>query len=507
MLEDDTYSKAYETEKMSACITDCIVEDSTNTLLKTNVLEMLLSRYKEDRDRATELLVRNVLNVFTIYTIRSDIKEEIWIFNEGIYTPQGKTFIKEHLRNVMGEAYTPHLANQVIEKIMTDTYIDSDAFFNNNYPEEIVCENGLLNLKTKKLLPYDPKKIHFCKIPVTYNPYAICKEIDNFLDEVLETLEDKQKMYEFVGYCLWKTYKFEKAAIWIGFGGNGKDTMLETLKKFLGQNNTKAFTYSALTKNDFAESELFGKLANISGELSKETLHESSKFKALTGRSLISGNRKFKETINFVSYCKMIFATNELAKTEDTSDGFFRRWLVFRFPYRFYSPEEKASILEQGYSESKLKLKDPNKAEKICSPKEMSGLLNKAIEAINRVWEKGDFTSSNTSREVEIFWTQASDSFSAFCNEFIKSDCNSYVIKEDLRKAYTEYCRKSRLKLESDERYMRTVLMKKFGVGDERKRLPVIDDKGEELKDEFSGRPVTEQKSVWTGISMTFKTI
>ena len=64
-----------------------------------------------------------------IFTTRDDIKSECWIYKEGIYIPQAKTYITEITRTILNNKFTPHLLNEVILKIEADTYIEQDEFF------------------------------------------------------------------------------------------------------------------------------------------------------------------------------------------------------------------------------------------------------------------------------------------------------------------------------------------------------------------------------------------
>jgi len=48
-------------------------------------------------------------------------------------------------------------------------------------------------------------------------------------------------------------------------------------------------------------------MANVAGELNSGDLKDTSMFKALTGRSIVTGQRKFLPPVNFVNYAKMVF--------------------------------------------------------------------------------------------------------------------------------------------------------------------------------------------------------
>ena len=123
-------------------------EDDNNSELQNQVL-MALS--VKDRDRATELIVENIKDNNHIYTTRDDVKSEMWIYSEGIYVPQGKSFVREFTRTILGEAYTIQLANAVISKIEADTFIEHDEFFNTNHILRSSCTEWDIKYSYKRI--------------------------------------------------------------------------------------------------------------------------------------------------------------------------------------------------------------------------------------------------------------------------------------------------------------------------------------------------------------------
>jgi len=192
-----------------------IIENKNYSKLQKKVYMALLDK---DREKGSELIVKEIEDNNFIYTTRDDIKSEMWIYKEGIYVPQGKSFIKEVSRKILGESFTTHLFNMIVSKIEADTYIDQDTFFKTNYLNEIPLKNGILNIHTKELIPHDPKIIFFNKLPIEYDPSAECPNIINHLRTVLKNEDDLLVLLELFGYLLLKEYKIEKAFMFVGFG-------------------------------------------------------------------------------------------------------------------------------------------------------------------------------------------------------------------------------------------------------------------------------------------------
>lgn len=418
------------------------------------------------RDQATENIVEMIENHEFIYTIRGDDVTEMWIYREGVYVPYAKTYIQEYVRNILGEVYTTHICNQIISKIEADTFIDSKNFFSNNIIEEVPVMNGILNIYTKQLNPFDPKKIFFGKLPVTYKKDVLCPTIMKHFQTVLKNEDDIKVIQELFGFLLLKDYKIEKAVMLNGPGRNGKSKTLELMKWFVGFDNCSSVSLHLLEEDIFSTSELFGKMANICGDLNKSALDNTGRFKELTGRDLITAPRKFLPAIYFKNYAKMIFSCNQLPMTYDTSDAFWQRWIYLEFPYTFKTKEEIEATPEA--ERKNLKEIDPDIIEKITTEDELSGLLNWALDGLDRLIKQKNFSTSRTSEDIRIIWTRKSDSFKAFLMDCIIEDAEGKISKEDLRRAYHNYCKKYKL-IPYGDKHVKNVLISEMGVSEERK--------------------------------------
>jgi P4 family phage/plasmid primase-like protien len=410
---------------------------------------------------ATELLVNYVKEKNYFYTTKEDMKSETWVYKDGIYIPQGKSEVKEILRDLLKEFYSQFVYGLVMAKLEADTFIDAQTFFSNNYINEVPVKNGILNIFTRELKPFTHEKIFFNKLPVTFNPAAQCPKITKFLEDVLPGEEDKDIIYELGGFCLYNEYSFEVAFMFYGYGRNAKDKTIELFKRTLGIENCAAIPLASLEPNNFVISELFGKKANLAGDISNQDLKDTSMFKACTGRSIISAKRKFLNNITFVNYAKFIFACNELPLVYDNSRGFWDRWILIEFPYTFVSKEE----YEAAKDKTKLKIRDTDIISKITTEEELSGLLNKFLEGLSRLMMNKRFSSTKSTAETKNFWIRKSNSFTAFCLDEIEESPNGRVLKKDLRKRYADYCKKHLLSTKS-EVVIKKVLQENYGAGE-----------------------------------------
>jgi len=461
---------------------------------KKNIFTFLLMK---DKERATEEIVNLFKSENQVFSLRDDEKEEVWIYNNGIYEPNGISYIKEFVRNIVGKAYTTHFANVIIEKIKTDTFIEKEVFFNsaNAYKNEIPLWNGILNLRTRELSHFDPSKIFFSKIPIDYNKKYKCEKIMKFFNEILERQEDIDVLQEWFGYCLYKDYQIEKSIMLFGKGRNGKGQLLELLKRFVGFDNVSSVSLNRLVdENSFNVAELHNKLVNIGGDVDGSYLEKVGMFQQLTGNDLISAKRKFKTDIKFTNYAKLIFACNNLPRPGQTSEGFWDRWILFKFPYKFIHKEIYDKLKED--ERENYKIRTNNIISELTNEKEMSGLLNWALDGLDRLMKKGHFKLTKSTREVKDLWIKSSNSLIPFCEEFIEQDYDGMITKEHFRQFYNSYCKEHKIETISDKG-IHYYLTKELGAVSHKEYVNV-----EEWQNDFGGSK-TKYKQImcWKGIS------
>jgi len=402
-------------------------------VLTENILKLLIKGKKLE---ASEIVVDYIKKDNYFFALRDDKKEELWMYKNGIYVPEGKSYIKEFCRNLLGSVYNSRFFNLVADKIVVDNYISHEEFFNSDSCEEMPVLNGILDLKTKELKPFTPKKIFFTKINAEYDPKKECKNVKKFFKDVLDP-KDVPAIQELFGFCLWKDNFTETSFLFRGGGSNGKSKTFDILKTFLNPENCVSVPLSQLEDaGSFKIVELQNKLLNIAGELSKNALKETDVFKSLTGRDSITADRKFLRPVTFVNFSKMVFNCNDRPPTYDMSDGFFRRWIVFHFRNKFVSEDVYNSLKDKtGYG-----VKDKDIVKKIISPDELSGVLNWALEGLHRLLGNKEFSNTKSTDETRLEWLEDSNNFAVFFERNMCVSRNHLVSKEDVRGVYSGFC-------------------------------------------------------------------
>lgn len=412
--------------------------------------EVLRLLAQKETKKATDRLKAAFKKLHPVYSIRNDRESEIYIYKNGIYIPEGKSHIKEFCDEVVGFHVSAQLINEVILKIEISSFIEQDQFYQLEPKDEIAVLNGVLNVKTKKLKRFTPRKVFFNKIPIHFSPKAKAEKSLKFFGEILENPEDIVLLQELLGYLFLKDYQIEKAFMFLGKGRNGKGQLLELIKNLTGMENTSAVSLQRLTdETSFNIVELHNKLVNIGGDISDTYLQETGLFKSLTGNDLISCDRKFKTHLKFRNHAKLIFSCNKLPKTKDNSRGFWDRWVLLKFPYRF----EYAEIIDKLPNEEKelCKIRKNNVIQEISTEEEKSGLLNWGLDGLQRLLETQHFTFTKSTQNVRERWIKEADSFAAFCDEELQEEYDSLISKEELRQCYNDFCKKNQVESVTDK--------------------------------------------------------
>jgi len=422
----------------------------------------------KDWDDASEVLVKDIMERYNLYTTKDDKISEMWIYEDGIYKPHGKSHVKEECRKILGKCYSAYILNLVINKLEADTFISQEDFFENKYVDEIPVANGILNVLTLQLNDFTPEKIFFNKLPVKYDPTKNCESIDNFFKDILAKEEDVTVAYELIGQGLYKDYFMEKAGMLVGNGRNGKSKFLELIKRLMGVQNTCSVPLRAMREDNSSLCELHNRLFNLAGDLSHTDLKETGCFKQTVGRDILQAHRKFLRDLIFVNYAKHVFACNELPRVYDHTDGFWEKWVLLEFPYKFKSQKAIDKIPEN--KREGIKLKDPKIIDTIASADELSGLLNKSLLGLHRLLKNKYFSQTKGTKEIKDIWIRKSDSFSAFCIDTLEECDEEFITKKNMRKRYFKYCKSHNLK-GSGDKGIKVTLEERYGVIEGRKYM------------------------------------
>jgi P4 family phage/plasmid primase-like protien len=228
-------------------------------------------------------------------------------------------------------------------------------------------------------------------------------------------MEYIQTLYEIIAYCCYSDYPMHQIFCLVGSGRNGKSKFQGLITKFIGQSNMTSTELDLLIDNRFESFKLFKKLVCILGETNYTKVKKTSLLKKLCGQDLIGFEKKNKDPFDDYNYAKIIINSNSLPSSGDTSEGFYRRWIIIDFPNKF--PEGKdilATIPEQEYS---------NLARKVCT-------------ILPALLKGGKFTHQGSIEERRERYIMASNPLPLYMEQFCEKADDYFILYGEL---YTEY--------------------------------------------------------------------
>jgi P4 family phage/plasmid primase-like protien len=240
--------------------------------------------------------------------------------------------------------------------------------------------------------------------------------------------ENKQMLYEILAYASHSDYPIHSLFAFIGSGRNGKSRYLELINRFIGKSNVTSTELDDLLENRFEKTKLYKKLVCVMGETNFGTIKKSSLIKKLTGQDLIGFELKNKNPFDDYNYAKIIISSNSLPSSDDTSDGFYRRWIIIRFPNEF---KEGKDILE------KIPLI------------EYSNLAKKIIRILRELLDRSSFCKQGSIEQRKQNYIMASNPLTIFIKDFCVIDESKFIKYSELYTYYSQYLLKHKQRVVS----------------------------------------------------------
>ena len=235
--------------------------------------------------------------------------------------------------------------------------------------------------------------------------------------------ESLQTAYEIIAYCCLTDYPIHLIFCFVGCGRNGKSKFLGLINKFVGMENVCSTELDVLLDSRFESFKLYKKLVCTLGETNFGVINKTSLLKKLTGQDLIGFEFKNKKPFDDYNYAKIVISSNSLPTSDDTSEGFYRRWLILDFPNIF--PEGKDIL-------------------KIIPEKEYENLAKKVTEILPGLVNKGSFTNQGTIKEREERYVMASNPLPSFIDNFCNKNSYSFVRYSEFYSAYVLFLKNSK---------------------------------------------------------------
>ena len=255
--------------------------------------------------------------------------------------------------------------------------VDAAVYFARDYvhkPERelnadkylFAVKNGVVDLRTGKLLENQPSLLITRQSPINYNPKAKSKLFDNFLRESVPNDDLREYLQLICGYTLTGSTAEDAFFYLYGRPATGKTTFSEALHHVMGSYALTADTSSFMRDSKRTGSgpsedlaRLVGSRLVTMGEVEQNERLASALVSRITGGDAITARVLYGKTFEYHPQFKLWIAANELPRIASTRSGIWRRVKIISFDQQV--PLKKRDPL------LRHKIKEPESAEAILA--------------------------------------------------------------------------------------------------------------------------------------------
>jgi putative DNA primase/helicase len=351
-----------------------------------------------------------------------DKNQNFWLWNQNkcVYERLDDTDILRLFDKILGfqgQTITPSIKNNHLEAFK--------RYGREKMPKEaptkwIQFKNKAFSIESRNIYDVEPNYFFTNRIPYEIGQEANTPIIDKLFNEWVGE-KNKQTLYEIIAYCCYRSYPIQTLFCLYGSGRNGKTCFLKLLSKFLGVENVSSTDLDLLVGNNrsrFEMTKLYKKLCCMMGETNFGILKSSSLIKRITGGDLIGFEFKNKPPFDDFSSCKIIIASNSLPTSEDTSDGFYRRWIIIDFPNEF---KEGKDVIES------------------VPENEYHNLAKKVVDILPELLSRGFFIEQGNIEERKNKYIMASNPLPVFIERFCEKSDSYYVSYNEFYSNYIHF--------------------------------------------------------------------
>ncbi|MFF1472530.1 DNA primase family protein [Streptomyces mirabilis] len=286
----------------------------------------------------------------------------------------------------------------------------------------VACENGLLRIRDRALLPHGPEFFNLVSVPFAYDPDASSPTWHGFLAQLWPDDPDAiAALQEWFGYVLSGRTDQQKILLIVGPSRSGKGTIARVLKALVGKENLAGPTLAGLGTN-FGLSTLIGKSlaiisdARLSGNDNSQVVE---RLLTISGDDTIDIDRKYREPWTGRVPSRLMILSNELPHFGDSSGVIANRFILLSTRLSWLGKE------------------DPTLTDRLTA--EMPGILNWALDGLARLQRNGRITQPPSSREAITTMQDTASPTSAFVRERCTTGPACTVPVDDLWNVWREW--------------------------------------------------------------------
>jgi putative DNA primase/helicase len=225
-------------------------------------------------------------------------------------------------------------------------YVDVDEF--DNEPDLINTLNGIINLRTKKVIPHDPAYRFTWCAPVRYNPDADATLWLAFISQTVGTPEMVNYLQQALGYSITGHTSEESLFYIYGPPRSGKGTLSETILAIFPRPIAIEVDFNTFTQKREGDNQNFDlapmKPARLvfASESNKYQSLNPAKVKSLTGGNLVNCAHKYGAFFSYKPQYAVWLSSNHEVNGDADDDALWGRVKVVHFPNSQLGKEDKS---------------------------------------------------------------------------------------------------------------------------------------------------------------------
>jgi len=351
----------------------------------------------------------------------------IYVYNGAYWKQCSKEDIKKFLSDAAIKMGLPDYEAkhfEFVDKLLKQFL--SDAHFSTPEPEAkkvlINLCNGTFEFTSDgwEVRDFNPDDFLTYQLPFNYDLAATCPMFDGCLKKVLPDDSCRTVLQEFAGF-IFTRLNLEICLVLTGNGGNGKSVFFNVLNALIGKDNMLNYSLG-LFGHEYNRAKLTNVLLNYSSEKGFDLNPDI--FKALISGEPLQAREPYGKPFTIYNQVKFIINCNELPRETESTDAYFRRFLIIPFEVKITDEEKDISL-----------------ADKIIA-NELPGVFNWLLEGLKRILKQQKFTYCEKAKKALDDFRKQADSVQLFIEEhrYITSNSNKEALA-DLYLKYKDFCR------------------------------------------------------------------
>lgn len=295
-------------------------------------------------------------------------------------------------------------------------------------PMLLGVRNGVLDLRSGKLIPATPEQLIRKQAAVAFDPGAKCPRFKALIRRILPSTEKAAFAKRIIGYALTGDVGEEKLLFACGSGANGKSVLVNILSWLLGDYSVSVGTELLARSKHSSEADrykasLAGARLALLNEVGEDDVWDDQRVKELTSREKIPARMLYGEPFSFSPTHKLFIRGNHRPGVRDSGYAMWRRMILLMFDVQIPEEEQVKNLDALLFSE------------------EGSGILNWALEGCLEWQRLGLAVPEIVARETDRYRQDTDimgDWIEARCTVTPGARAEIKVIYKNYREYFTE---------------------------------------------------------------------